>query len=286
MNQSTNLNRVLEMFTKEIYNLALCQSPGVIRLHEVIQCQEGLVLILDHISGGTIWQENMCTSELEILHCCLQISQVLAHLQNKGIVHRDLKPTNILKTRSTELILIDFGWSEAFCNLQQNPREWPGTLEINPPEVLNCQGPYTEKIDNFALGMSLLLFSTSRFICRKKGTSLGVAATHILQCMKRLRTKKPPAGHMEHQPSLWDLFLKLTEPIPDDRLSIYGIYHHPWVANLLPSYIEQFGAKAIWQPYLKNLVANKCRLKILHNDEWRVYDSNDQSYEQDYLDTD
>ncbi|XP_026192822.1 serine/threonine-protein kinase par-1 [Cyclospora cayetanensis] len=143
--------RVCQMFEKEIVNLALCQCPGVVTLFEVVEGAEGWLLVLELVNGGTVWAEDVCSNESEAFCLFMQLLQAILHIQACKVIHRDLKPTNMLLTKSKRVLIADFGWSEAEEACNTHSLEWPGTLEINPPEVLTFQGPWTVKIDNYAL---------------------------------------------------------------------------------------------------------------------------------------
>lgn len=123
------------------------------------------------------------------------------------------------------------------------------TLEINPPEVLAFNGPWTEKIDNYALGMLLMLFCSGRFLCRKKGVEVSEAAAQLLLSVQTLRTSSAPQFFLGSSDA-WQLFLSLTCSSPDRRLSVPAVFKHPWVVkqvlSLSPSFWHIF-----WHPRVR-----------------------------------
>lgn len=177
-------NRVLQMFVKEIKYLVLCQCPGVVQVKEIILGKEGWLLIQEFADDGTVWGDNVCASEYDAFLHFIQLAQAVMFLQDNNVVHRDLKPTNILRFRNKKLVIADFGWSEHSNNLSQFPSEWPGTLEINPPEILTLNGQLTDKIDNYAVGMNFLLFFSNLFVFRQKNLSVTQAAPWLLQSIR------------------------------------------------------------------------------------------------------
>ncbi|KAK9172340.1 Protein kinase domain protein [Cryptosporidium meleagridis] len=252
------VERIERMFQSEIKNLIVSQCPGVVRLHKIVVGPEGSLLVQDYVDDGTIWRENCCVSELEAFQHFIQLIQSVLYFQDKGVVHRDLKPTNILRYSNKTIVIGDFGWSEQTKKLHLSPSEWPGTLEINPPEVLTFKGPLTEKIDNYAVGMNLLLFLTGRFICRQKGLDVTEAAPYILKVVELIRSdfnnkilsKGKQKGNTQLKQSqyfMWEIFIGFTDPNPNTRWSIKKALFHPdCIQQLLYCFHNNF--PILWHP--------------------------------------
>ncbi|KAF7456883.1 putative serine/threonine protein kinase [Cryptosporidium felis] len=252
------IDRIERMFQSEIKNLIISQCPGVVRLHKIVVGPEGSLLVQDYVDDGTIWRENCCVSELEAFQHFIQLIQSVLYFQDKGVVHRDLKPTNILRYSNKTIVIGDFGWSEQTKKLHLNPSEWPGTLEINPPEVLTFKGPLTEKIDNYAVGMNLLLFLTGRFICRQKGLDVTEAAPYILKVVELIRSdfnnkilnkgrQKSGSQMRQSQYFMWEIFIGFTDPNPNTRWSIKKALFHPdCIQQLIYCFHSNF--PLLWHP--------------------------------------
>ena len=96
----------------------------VIRLHEVIDCDDKLILVLDFAQFGEImsWNEDNCTFETclenkkffkeediqRIMRDCLI---GLDYLHTNNMVHRDIKPQNIMLDEIGKSKYGDFGTS-------------------------------------------------------------------------------------------------------------------------------------------------------------------------------
>lgn len=257
---SDTVERIERMFQSEIKNLIISQCPGVVRLHKIVVGPEGSLLVQDYVDDGTIWRENCCVSELEAFQHFIQLIQSVLYFQDKGVVHRDLKPTNILRYSNKTIVIGDFGWSEQTKKLHLSPSEWPGTLEINPPEVLTFKGPLTEKIDNYAVGMNLLLFLTGRFICRQKGLDVTEAAPYILKVVELIRSdfnnkilskgkQKGSSQLKQSQYFMWEIFIGFTDPNPNTRWSIQKALFHPdCIQQLLFCFHNNFSM--LWHPQI------------------------------------
>ncbi|EPT28358.1 myosin-light-chain kinase [Toxoplasma gondii ME49] len=251
------LPQVVDMFTKEIVNLAHCQCPGVVRVEEIVEGAEGWLVVQEYLDGGTLWCDQVCRDEDDAFLHFIQLVQAVLLLQEKNIVHRDLKPTNVLRCKKDKRVLLaDFGWSERVDRCQHSQVEWPGTLEINPPEVINCTGPLTERIDNYALGMALMFFLSGRFICRQKGFDATSAAPFVLRTVHQVRSSGPPAN-FQGPPEAWTLFLGLTAPDPSRRWSLNRVLSHSWVQQKL----VQLAPRAhLWHPRVCRLVFQLTRV--------------------------
>ncbi|KAH8741224.1 protein kinase [Cryptosporidium ryanae] len=266
------VDRIERMFQSEIENLILSQCPGVVKLHKIVVGPEGSLLIQDYVDDGTIWRENCCVGEIEAFQHFIQLIQSVLFLQDRGVVHRDLKPTNILRYSDKKIVIGDFGWSERTNRLHLNPLEWPGTLEINPPEVLTFKGPLTEKIDNYAIGMNLLLFLTGRFICRQKGLDVTEAAPYILKVVELIRNdfnnkilsksrhkcsnnndNNSSSEFKQSQCFMWEMFIGFTDPNPETRWTIRKALFHPeCIKQLLNCFNNNFSV--IWHPQIISII--------------------------------
>ncbi|KAJ1605908.1 Ser/Thr protein kinase [Cryptosporidium canis] len=290
---SDTVDRIERMFQSEIKNLIISQCPGVVRLHKIVVGPEGSLLVQDYVDDGTIWRENCCASELEAFQHFIQLIQSVLYFQDKGVVHRDLKPTNILRYSDKTIVIGDFGWSEQTKKLHLSPSEWPGTLEINPPEVLTFKGPLTEKIDNYAVGMNLLLFLTGRFICRQKGLDVTEAAPYILKVVELIRSdfnnkilckgkQKGSTQLKQSQYFMWEIFIGFTDPNPSTRWSIQKALFHPdCIQQLLYCFHNNF--PLLWHPQIiaiikSNIIPNNVSsYQSCLEDEKQCCDANKQS---------
>ncbi len=89
-----------------------------------------------------------------------QMVLAIKYLHDNNISHRDLKPENILlksdESNETLVKISDFGLSKFFENSMQT---MCGTPHYLAPEVINSKGvgSYTNKIDNWSLGVILYI---------------------------------------------------------------------------------------------------------------------------------
>ena len=94
------------------------------------------------------------------------IAQALAFLHANGIIHRDLSSNNVLLIAGSRAKVTDFGMSK-FSDMNMTRlatmTTCPGTPVFMSPEALSEPPVYTEKLDNFSLGVLLVQIVTREF---------------------------------------------------------------------------------------------------------------------------
>ena len=98
---------------------------------------------------------------------CRDIAVGLHFLHSNNIVHRDLSSNNVLLISNTRAKLTDFGMARlGDINPRLSPTTntmCPGTDVYMPPEAVQDQPIYTEKIDCFSLGVIIIQILTQEF---------------------------------------------------------------------------------------------------------------------------
>ena len=101
------------------------------------------------------------------INICHDIALALTFLHANGIVHRDLSSNNVLLISNVRAKVTDFGMAKLG---DLNPRMsrltftmCPGTDVYMPPEAVQDQPVYTEKIDCFSYGVIIIQTLTRQF---------------------------------------------------------------------------------------------------------------------------
>ncbi|XP_041037662.1 death-associated protein kinase 2-like [Carcharodon carcharias] len=84
-----------EQIDQEVKILSEVQHPNVIELHDVFEGKTDMVLIMELVSGGELFDyvaEKESLSEEQAMEFIQQILQALGYLHSKSIAHLDLKP--------------------------------------------------------------------------------------------------------------------------------------------------------------------------------------------------
>jgi eukaryotic-like serine/threonine-protein kinase len=109
---------------KEGTRIAALQHKGITTVHELVEDDDDVFLVMEYVKGTTLRQKlgSMSPGETEpkplpleeFLSFALQITEALGAAHEKGIVHQDLKPENILVSEQNEIKICDFGLARAF----------------------------------------------------------------------------------------------------------------------------------------------------------------------------
>lgn len=150
-----------EMLRSEIAIMKLLDHPGVIMLKEVFDTKKHLLIVMELVDGGELYQRIITRrnfSEYSASQIIKQLLEVVSYLHDVGIIHRDVKPENVLLVDDSEIPkikLADFGLSQLAVPGSVQVLAC-GTLGYVAPEVLIKQG-YNNKIDIWSIGVMAYL---------------------------------------------------------------------------------------------------------------------------------
>ena len=100
------------------------------------------------------------------VNLCHDITKALSFLHSNDIIHRDLSGNNVLLFSNLRAKVSDFGMARLGLNPQLTHRSLtmcPGTDVYMPPEAVEDNPVYTEKIDCFSFGVITLQILTQQF---------------------------------------------------------------------------------------------------------------------------
>ncbi|XP_056272051.1 death-associated protein kinase 2 isoform X1 [Pseudoliparis swirei] len=165
---------------REVDILQQLQHNNIVALHDVFENRTDVVLILELVSGGELFDflaQKESLSEEEATRFIRQILDGVEYLHSKRIVHFDLKPENImLLDRNVPLPrikLIDFGLAHKI-EAGTDFKDIFGTPEFVAPEIVNYE-PLGLEADMWSIGVItyILLSGASPFLGDSKQETLG-----------------------------------------------------------------------------------------------------------------
>ncbi|QSZ37604.1 hypothetical protein DSL72_008703 [Monilinia vaccinii-corymbosi] len=112
----TNPTRLAKIY-REIAILREINHPNIVQLHEMVETEKQIGIILEYASGGELFDyilNHRYLKDNAARRLFAQLVSGVGYLHKKGIVHRDLKLENLLLDRNRNIIITDFGFANTF----------------------------------------------------------------------------------------------------------------------------------------------------------------------------
>uniref|UniRef100_A0A672G3Q6 Death-associated protein kinase 2-like n=1 Tax=Salarias fasciatus TaxID=181472 RepID=A0A672G3Q6_SALFA len=211
---------------REVDILHAIQHPGVVGLKDVFESRAEVVLILELVSGGELFdfiaeKENLLESEA--IEFMKQILEGLGFMHSKSIAHFDLKPENImLSDRASphpRIKLIDFGLAHLFSPGEEF-RSTSGTPQYIAPEVINAE-PLSTAADMCPLLSVLRLSGLSPFQDHTDEDTLKNILSMKYEFDERYFSMTSSLAK--------DFIQKLLVKSPSERMTAEESLLHPWI---------------------------------------------------------
>lgn len=121
----SNPNRLPKIY-REIAILRELEHPNIVRLHEMVETERHIGIILEYASGGELFDyilQHRYLKDGAARRLFAQLISGVGYLHKKGIVHRDLKLENLLLDRNRNIIITDFGFANTFNSADELTEE-------------------------------------------------------------------------------------------------------------------------------------------------------------------
>ncbi|KAM6981251.1 serine/threonine-protein kinase BRSK2-like isoform 5-T5 [Aplochiton taeniatus] len=211
---------VLMKVEREIAILKLIEHPHVLKLHDVYENKKYLYLVLEHVSGGELFDYLVKKGRLtpkEARKFFRQIISALDFCHSHSICHRDLKPENLLLDEKNNIRIADFGM--ASLQVGDSLLETScGSPHYACPEVIRGEKYDGRRADAWSCGVILF--------------ALLVGALPFDDDNLRNLLEKVKLGvfHMPHfiPPDCQNLLRGMIEVDAAKRLTLEQIQKHTW----------------------------------------------------------
>jgi len=107
----------MERIIREIKILKEIKHKNIVKLHEIVENNEKIYLIMEYASGGELFDYIVSKDRLSEREACeiyMQIVDGIEYLHTLGVAHRDLKPENLLLDSQKNIKIVDFGLSNRY----------------------------------------------------------------------------------------------------------------------------------------------------------------------------
>ncbi len=101
-------------FVQEAQTVASLDHPHVVVVHDFVDRDGRLALIMERLPGGTVWDRFVNQGFTPPTACALLLAAAagLDHAHHHGVLHRDVKPENLLFTADGQVKVTDFGMAK------------------------------------------------------------------------------------------------------------------------------------------------------------------------------
>ena len=206
---------------QEVYILKKIRHANVIRLLEVFEDSEHMLIVMEFAAGGDLLKYVRERGPLPEAHgreIFRQVVYGLGHIHSRSVLHRDIKLDNILLDIDEGVKICDFGVSK-IVSKDDIIKEQCGTPAYIAPEVISNEGYQGFYIDHWSLGILLYAMLTA---------NVPFKAKNMEELLEVIRTKRV-AFPVKLSETAMDLIKSLLKLNPRERLSIPEILSHPWM---------------------------------------------------------
>ena len=140
-------------------------NKGVIKLYEVYENEDLILLVMEILRGGELFNRLQGRSIFNEMYCCNLIFHLLkgiAFVHTKAVLHRNIKPENLLmrsKKDEYDIVVADFGLSDFYDPKGDYMFKRCGTPGYVAREVL-ADKIYDYKVDSFSVGVIMFIILT------------------------------------------------------------------------------------------------------------------------------
>ncbi|XP_036362966.1 serine/threonine-protein kinase BRSK2-like isoform X5 [Octopus sinensis] len=212
---------VLMKVEREIAIMKLIEHPHVLGLYDVYENKKYLYLVLEHVSGGELFDYLVKKGRLtpkEARRFFRQIISALDFCHSHNICHRDLKPENLLLDEKNNIRVADFGM--ASLQVEGSMLETScGSPHYACPEVIRGEKYDGRKADVWSCGVILYALLVG---------ALPFDDDNLRNLLEKV---KKGVFHIPHfvPPDCQNLLRGMIEVDPEKRLTLEEIHRHPWV---------------------------------------------------------
>ncbi|XP_056428852.1 death-associated protein kinase 2 isoform X1 [Hyla sarda] len=220
-----------EEIEREVNILRETQHPNIITLQDVYENKTDVVLILELVSGGELFDflaQKESLSEEEATRFIKQILEGVNYLHTRKIAHFDLKPENIMLLDKTIAVphikLIDFGLAHKIEDGVEFKNIF-GTPEFVAPEIVNYE-PLGLAVDMWSIGVItyILLSGASPFLGENKQETLSNITAVNYEFDEEFFSHTSDLAK--------DFIRKLLVKDTRKRFTIQEALSHPWITTL------------------------------------------------------
>jgi serine/threonine protein kinase len=228
ISQGLDRRSVLARFEAERQTLAIMEHPGIARVLDAGEDEEGRPYFVMELVRGIPITEFCLVRSLSLkdrLRLFRKVCLAVQHAHQKGIIHRDIKPSNILVTTlegEPAPKIIDFGIAKAMgetiaVGTLTQDGQMVGTIEYMSPEQAEGRpGGVDTRSDVYSLGVVLYELTSGVLPYETKGKSI-VEAARIIADESPRPLHRTATGESRPDEEISTIIYKALEKEPNRR---------------------------------------------------------------------
>jgi 5'-AMP-activated protein kinase, catalytic alpha subunit len=239
---------LMKKVKREVQILESLDHPNVIKLYEVIETSTNILLAMEFLPGGELYNVIERNGKLPENQARVYFQQLIAgidYIHQKGYSHRDLKPENILLDKDGYIKIGDFGLSN-LMPVGDYLKTSCGSPNYAAPEVVSGTKYCGNEVDVWSLGVVLYCLVSGRLPFDES------TIPALFNKIKAARFDMP----YYFSDTLKDLILRILTIDPISRITVAQILKHQWVNVGIPYPI-------ICKRILKELYSKQINIKVL-----------------------
>lgn len=221
---------------REFAALKAVNHPNVVAAHELLELDQGPVLVLELCQGvdlKTMIDISGALPPRELDAIAMSALRGLSAIHRQGLIHGDIKPANLMIDAHNQVKIIDLGLSQRPYQ-RKKPGSPQGTPAYAAPEVL-AQRPLDESADLYAFARTLLEARHGELSQEFDPSALPKTPLWkaIARCHSQDPTHRPQNAHAVHESLLnGSKIPSLPAPSPDHATALCHRCQTPTIASL------------------------------------------------------
>ena len=155
------VDKLKRKFIEEAKILYRMQHPGIVRVFDIFEGNGTAYFVMDYIDGPSLSEivaKKGALSEVRAIRYIRQVAEALKYVHDQDRLHLDIKPSNIMVDSNDNAILIDFGTSKQYDEVDgENTSTLLGKTPGYAPleQMGNDVVTFMSATDIYALGATL-----------------------------------------------------------------------------------------------------------------------------------
>lgn len=216
------VEKLRRKFIDEARSLSRLHHPGIVSVSDVFEENDTAYFVMEYIDGrslGQILRESGPLTEKRAVRYILQVADALRYLHSNNRLHLDIKPDNIMINTNDNAVLIDFGASKQYDEVNgENTSTLVGrTLGYAPIEQMaDNVVKFTPATDIYALGATLYKLITGNTPISAALVASGEKQLSLPDGISENVHKAVTAAmqiNKAHRPQTVDEFIRILSPV-------------------------------------------------------------------------